>query len=175
MSDLNNIELDSFLIAGLYKSSIVELDVKEKKDPEPGGLKLSLSKEPDWESLGGNKKQILFLVSTPGVKILSDKNRKFLDGILTACKLELADLTLINLLKVPDAGYKELNAYFKPRIIFLMGIDPVDFGLPISFPQFQIQPFANASFLCAPSLDDLENDKVLKSRLWVCLRRIFNL
>jgi hypothetical protein len=64
-------------------------------------------------------------------------------------------------------------AQFSSKIIFLFGIDPVSFGLPVNFPQFQLQPFASATFLFSPPLDELRKDELLKSKLWVCLRRLF--
>jgi hypothetical protein len=47
--------------------------------------------------------------------------------------------------------------------------------LPLNFPHYQIQPFANCSFLYTPSLSEVETDKVQKSKLWVALRRLFNI
>ncbi|MBK9568854.1 MAG: hypothetical protein IPO53_02260 [Chitinophagaceae bacterium] len=54
-------------------------------------------------------------------------------------------------------------------------MEPAAFGLPMHFPHYQIQAFAGNSFLYAPSLKELENDRVEKSKLWVCLKRLFNL
>jgi hypothetical protein len=87
----------------------------------------------------------------------------------------LADVAVVNLNNQPKSSYKELVAFFKSRIVLLFAVEPASFGLPMSFPHFQIQPFAGNSFLFSPSLKELENDKVLKSKLWVCLKRLFNL
>jgi len=45
--------------------------------------------------------------------------------------------------------------------------------MPLSFPEFQVQAFNNCIFLHTPVLEVLETDKVLKSKLWVCLKRMF--
>ncbi len=99
----------------------------------------------------------------------------FLTGILSACKLNLADVAIVNSTNYPDADYKELTKFFASKIVLLFDIEPSAFGLPMSFPHYQIQAFANNSFLYAPSLKDLENDKIEKSKLWVSLKRLFNL
>ena len=70
---------------------------------------------------------------------------------------------------------RNLLTFFKSKIVLLFAVEPASFGLPMSFPHFQIQPFAGNSFLFSPSLKELENDKMLKSKLWVCLKRLFNL
>ena len=73
-----------------------------------------------------------------------------------------------------NASYKELISFFKSKIVFLFDIEPIAFGLPVNFPHYQAQAFASTSFLFSPSLKKLQNDKLQKSKLWVCLRRLFN-
>jgi hypothetical protein len=57
----------------------------------------------------------------------------------------------------------------------LFDTSPAAISLPMSFPYYQLQSFAGSTFLYAPSLKELENDRVEKSKLWVCLKRLFNL
>jgi len=45
----------------------------------------------------------------------------------------------------------------------------------MNFPHFQQQKFTGITFLFSPSLNELENDKLLKSKLWICLKQIFNI
>jgi hypothetical protein len=181
--DLKNIELPPFVIAELYRSSIID----------PGEIPASIqrinaveefpvivdeaapSSSPAWKWLGGNRKNILVVVRHKSVPHLPENELSVLTGMLTACQLSLADVAIVNISCQPSSGYKEVITQFNSRIVFLFGVEPATFGLPMSFPHFQVQGFANSSFLFIPDLSELENDKVLKSKLWVCLRRIFNI
>jgi hypothetical protein len=176
--DLNHIELPPFIIADLYHSSLVEeYKSTEKKSGLEDEKLPALEKEPEspWKSLGGNLKNVLIIINTEEAVHLSDHELTFLTGVLGACKLSLADVAIVNLKNQPEATYKELTTFFKSRIVLLFNVEPASFGLPMNFPHYQIQSFAGNSFLFAPSLRNLENDKVEKSKLWVCLKRLFNL
>ncbi len=178
--DLNDIELSPFLIASLYRSTIVELDGPAKQTTPPT-RKVARDTESyledstgEWKSLGENKKNILIILSNKDVVYLPDDELQFLTGILNACRLSLADVAIVNIANNPEANHKVLTQFFKSRIVLLFAVEPTAFGLPISFPQFQIQPFANNSFLFLPTLKELEMDKLLKSKLWLSLKRLFN-
>ncbi len=163
--DINHINLPGFLVAELYGNSLVLSENETRKVPPETG----------WKSLGQNQKNILVIVKNPEQTHLPDDELKFLTGILTACKLSLADIAILNLSNYPGAGYKELTSHFKSKVILLFDVSPVEFGLPMKFPHYQIQPFAANSFLYSPSLKSLESDKLEKSKLWVSLKRLFNL
>lgn len=172
--ELNNIQLPEGLLADLYRSSLVETaenvpaisTVAEETDAA------SVS---EWQCLGNNQKNILIVVHYPDAMYLPDAALTFLTTMLGACKLGLNDVALVNIKNYPDASYKEMNSFFKSKIVLLFDIEPASFGLPINFPAYQLQAFANATFLFSPSLTELENDKLQKSKLWVCLKRLFNL
>ena len=173
--DLNHIKLPASVVADLYHSSLIDMDetpvnkaVAENTETRPIAL-------PGWKWLGENRKNVLIIVSYPDAVHLPDNDLVFLTGIISACKLSMADVAVVNLNNHPQASYKELVVFFKSKIVLLFALEPASFGLPMSFPHFQIQPFAGNSFLFSPSLKELENDKVLKSKLWVCLKRLFNL
>lgn len=180
--DLNNIDLPASVIADLYHSSLISMD------PAPGQKsKVTKPKEPvtqpvagntttvPWKSLGGNHKNVMVITSNHEAVHLPDNELDLLTGILSACKLTLEDVAIVNLNNHPGASYKDLTSFFKSRIVLLFDVEPASFGLPMSFPQYQIQAFAGNSFLYSPSLKDLGKDKVEKSKLWVSLKRLFNL
>jgi hypothetical protein len=186
--DLNNIILPASVVACLYNTSIIEANeaaevkiipaVSEKEnipEPAPGNNPKKQDDKTKWKSLGNNQKNILVIVQYDDAVHLPDNDLHFLTGILGACKLSIADVSIVNINNHPGASYKELMAAFKSRIVFLFAVEPSAFGLPMSFPHYQIQAFAGNSFLFSPPLKDLENDKVQKSKLWVCLKRLFNL
>ncbi len=180
--DLNNIELPASVVIDLYHSSLV--DSKEAAINSSSASKFirdEITPSPEiitsapWKSLGTNHKNILVVVHHQEAVHLPDNELNFLSGILGACNLSLADVSIVNIKNHPEATYKELTTFFKSRIVLLFEIEPAAFGLPMKFPYYQIQAFAGNSFLYSPSLKDLENDRVEKSKLWVCLKRMFNL
>ena len=168
--DLNNIKLSPALVADLYQSSLIEMNEQTDVSPDT-----TTEEQTKLKWLGENKKNVLLIVNYNDAVYLPDDDLNFLIGILGACKLGIADVAIVNLNNHRDLTYKELLAHFKSKTIFLLGAEPTDIGLPLSFPNFQIQAFANSSFLSSPTLKQLESDKVLKSKLWVCLKKMFNL
>jgi hypothetical protein len=172
--DINHIQLPATVIADLYTSSLIEIgEINARPVPAVAMAENEMATQ-SWRSLGENKKNILVIVTYPDAVHIPDKELQLLTNMLMACKLSLADVAIVNIHK-RTASYKELLTEYKSRITLLFDTEPAGFGLPMSFPFFQIQPFANCSFLYAPSLKELEEDKVLKSKLWVCLKRLFNI
>lgn len=177
--DLNHIKLPVALINDLYKTVLVEpvlnTGVKEVTAPvEKPVITGNQAKAPEWKSLGSNEKNILIIVSYADAVYLPDNDLNFLTVVLNACKLSLADVAVLNRFHYPDASYKELIAYFKSRVVLLFGIEPAAIDLPINFPHYQIQSFNKATFLFTPALEAMEKDKLEKSKLWVSLKRLFN-
>lgn len=178
--DLNHIELSAEVVSGLYPDSLVELNNAPAAKPvaaPPAEAGPARTDKPAtaWKSLGDNQRNILLIVNNEDVVFLPDNELTFLTGILGACKLTMADVAIINLHNNPEIVYKELITHFKAKVVLLFDVEPATFGLPMNFPQYQIQPFSGSSFLYSPSLKELENDRVEKSKLWVCLKRMFNL
>jgi|SRR5882724_7462513 len=168
--DLNHIELPPALVADLYHSLLIETDVQY--DDSPG---ITFAEQPVLKWLGENNKNILMVANYQQAVYLPDEDLNFLTGILGACKLGIADVAIVNLNNQDGISYKELLHQFKSKTVFLFGVEPTSVGLPLSFPHFQVQAFANSIFLFSPTLGELERDKVLKSKLWVSLKKIFNL
>lgn len=176
--NINHIELSPGTIAELYENTLtgtidkenntaMETRLKETKN-EPG-------KSDEIKALGNNRKHILILVKNQQAVFLLDEELNFLAEILLACRLSLDDVKLVNVHAHTGIIYKPLLEQFKSRIILLFDVEPGLIGLPVSFPHYQLQAFSGCTFLYSPSLKRLENDKVEKSKLWVCLKRLFNL
>mgnify|MGYP003542449339 FL=1 len=176
--DLNNIELPASVVADLYQNYLVGSTepVKEKKTKKEVIAANPIAETTKmWKSLGENKKNILIIVNSPDAVHIPDNELSFLTGVLGACKLNMADVAVVNRNNYSEATYKELTSFFKSKIVFLFDIEPSAFGLPMNFPHYQIQAFAGNSFLFCPSLKELENNKIEKSKLWGSLKRLFNL
>ena len=172
--DINHIKLPATLITEWYSNALIESN-EMANPPATGPARVIEDESSTWKVLGENKKNILVIVDNPDTVYLPDQHLQLLTSMLTACNLSLSDVAIINLRNQPSQNYKPIITEFISRVVLMFGIGPEQIDLPMNFPQFQIQAFAGASFLCSPSLDELENDKMLKCKLWVALRRLFNI
>ena len=160
---LNNIQFSDYLCQHLYtKSLIITTDVSKT-----GTAKIKI------ESLGGNKKKILFLVNNSQDKFLGNEEMTLLTNLITACQLSMEDIALVNYHNSGSINYKDLIDYFQSGKILLFGISTTELGLPFVVPDFQIQSYTEKLFMSAPALKELLSDKNLKKELWICLKKIF--
>jgi hypothetical protein len=179
--DLNDIKLPASVVANLYTHSLVDTGETAPVQHKPEPVTATTVQPPadttakTWKWLGENNRNILVAVQYDDVVHLPDAQLQFLANMLSACKLSLADVAIVNVKAQPQGQYKEIITQFKSKVALLFDIEPSAFGMPMNFPYFQIQPFDSCSFLYSPSLEELEADKLQKSKLWVALKRLFNL
>jgi hypothetical protein len=166
---LENIQLPAIVIQDLFKKSLIDLNTQQK----PGQTVNPASG--DMTFLGKNGRNIAILVHSPETLYLPDNELDFLMGILTACGLTMADIALINIAQKKEIDYKILESSLSAEKIFLFGPGPAVLKLPLSFPHYQVQRYNNQVYLAAPSLLQLQADKMEKSKLWACLKQIFSL
>lgn len=164
---LNNIQLPAFVIQDLFQKNLVDVSRDKQNQPDSNDKELLV--------FGGNKQHIIIIVSNPETSFVTDEQLTFLSGILTACKLTLEDIGLLNIASYPGISYKKISDTFNPRIIMLFGVLPEDIQLPFVMPGFQKQSYNNSVYLAVPSLTDLENNKDQKRKLWIVLQQIFSL
>jgi hypothetical protein len=170
---LNTIKFETTDIVSLYKNSLVEINAKQQILPQT-----NTNGEPvatGWKFLGENKKKFLVIVRNAMAVHIPDKQLTFLIKLLAACNLDLADVAVLNFQDHNASEFNEILNFFKPKVVLLFDVEPGEFGLPMIFPQFQVQGYKDAVFVSSPSLDVIEPDKSLKGKLWVCLKKIFNL
>lgn len=164
---LNNLSLPANLVTELYRNSLIsEVPVFSERKTKPGE---------EVRFLGENRKHILVIVNDPESVHIADEQLSFLTKLLASTDHSLADVAIINLNQLKTVNPAGITQQLKSRLVFLFGVEPTDFGLPVSFPQFQVQALNKVQYLFSPSLNELEKDKLSKSKLWVCLKRIFNI
>ncbi|HTS46255.1 MAG TPA: hypothetical protein VMH01_17790 [Puia sp.] len=166
MTGLDNIKLPASVIADLFRDSLVTNAEKKPADAKEG-----------YKFLGNNQKKITVLVNSPYSFYLTDHDLLFITKMLEACKLNIGDVAIVN--HAHNAvQVARLAQQLHPRIILLFGVDPTAIQLPFTFPAFKLQEYNNCVYLCAPAPDKLNQDneesKLLKSKLWVCLRKLFD-
>ena len=169
-SELNNIEMSPQLVVQLYKNSFIETSEEHGKFHTK-----SNSEDVKLKFLGNNDKNILLIVNYRDAVHLPDDQLDFLINMLSACKLGITDVSIVNMNNNPELNYKNAIDFFNSRIIILFGVEPSDLSLPVSFPHFQVQQFSGRTYLFTPPLQEINHDNVIKSKVWVCLRRVFGI
>lgn len=176
----NQLQLPAELIGTLYNGNIVCLETGHVEvKPEPKKKSSGPGKDsPAFSFMGENHRQIVWMIQQPGTVTPDESAVAFIQKMLEACKMELGDIALINIAHQPltmDLVKKELH----PAQVILFGVNPEQIGLPILFPEFKLQAYDNTTYLLVPDLTLLnqsnETGKLLKSKLWVCLRQLFQL
>ena len=163
---LNNIQLSAQQLVQLYENVLVE-DVPRPKSIE--------AEQPAIRSLGGNAKKILILVQKENEAFLPDGELQFLTTVLGACGLSVADIALVNFASVTQKNYSALLEHFGSKQVVLFDVTPLQLGMPINFPPFQVQAFKDCRYLQAPALHLIEADVTLKKSLWAALKNLFGL
>jgi len=171
--NLNTIKFDTTDIALLFKNSLVEINTSQKNLTQADIITGPVNTR--WKYLGENKKKTLVVVRYPDAVHIPDKQLSFLSKLLAACNLNLADVAILNFQDHRSSEFNEILDFFKPKIVLLFNIEPAEFGLPMIFPQYQVQGYKDAVFVSSPPLEVIEPDKTLKGKLWVCLKKIFSL
>jgi len=130
-----------------------------------------------YKFLGNNRKKVTILVQSPGIPFLPDNQLTFLTKILEACRMNIGDVAIVNTATAP-VTIAALKQQLAPAAILLFGLEPTAIKLPINFPVFKVQPYDDCNYLSAPPLTQLvqqtEESKLLKSKLWVCLKTLFD-
>jgi hypothetical protein len=171
---LSDITLPGSVIADLYRQSLVQTGPLKETGPAPANK--TATGVNNYKFLGNNQQQITIIVHFENETFLPDQHLQFLTKMLEACKLNLGHVAIVNHAKQP-VDMEILKEQLRPSSVLLFGVEPVAIRLPLNFPQFKEQAFAGCAYLYTPALEilnqDTEEGKLLKSKLWVCLRKLF--
>lgn len=157
--------LPGFLLRDLYKDSLVELKEIKQTPEKPADVKSNV--------LGNNQQQVLILVNYPDQLVIPEPDLSFLLTILQACNMSLNDVSIFNTAVAVKKNYQELSDLFKPKVMLLFGVPQSGINLPVHFPDYQVQAFRDIKFLSSPPLNELQEDKAIKLKLWAGLKKIF--
>ena len=128
--------------------------------------------------LGGNKKRIAFIVNSATDVYLPDTQLDWLQKMLEACRLNLGDVAIANVAK-NDFSISDIKQELFSNTVILLGAEPSAIQLPINFPHFNLQQHDGITFLATPPPGQLNQStaeaKLLKSKLWVSLQKLFKL
>jgi len=174
---LDKIQLPDFLIPGLFKDSLVITN--ELKAAKVASKTTEKAVAPPAKLfLGDNKKNITIIVNDGEAVYLRESWLQFLTNILAACKLNIGDVAIINQLQ-SKTSFAELQFATAPKYLITFDVSGKDIGLPFTIPHYQVQGHSKCSILLCPPLSvmlgDNEAVKIEKTKLWVSLKKMFNI
>jgi hypothetical protein len=164
---LNSIQLSPTSIQELYRHSLVQL-----KSPV---VATETKPVAAFNILGKNQQHIVIIVNNNAVAFVPDEELNFLLGVLSACKLNMDDVGILNISKKPSPDYKKIAAELHAEKLILFGTAPDAIKLPLSFPHYQVQRYNEQTYLSAPALSAIQLDKAEKTKLWNSLKQIFSI
>lgn len=165
---LNDIRLSATIVAALYPKSLVQIgngnastsfesSNTNTAKPAPAGIKY----------LGNNARNITVVVNNAQHTFLPEDQLGFLTKILSACKLNIGDVAIVNL-----SG----GATLQSAINALAPVKIISFGTG-SYSLFTIQNIDGVDCTEAPAIAEMlsesEQSKSLKSKLWSTLKSMF--
>ena len=182
---LDKIQLPDFLIAGLFNDTLVITDEPKSLKTPPKTIEqvipqpqIATVAPPKKLFLGDNKKNITILVNDNQAVYLRDEWLKFLTNILAACKLNIGDVAIVNQSQ-SRTTFTELQPVTYPKYLITFGVGSRDIALTFSIPDYQVQDYNKCIFLLCPPLSvmfgDTEAVKLEKTKLWVSLKKMFNI
>ncbi len=173
---LNDIILSPVTISALYKKSLVDTGAQALKKQETVTPKSGESTATPFipAYLGNNLRQVAILVQYEDEVYLPEEQLQFLTSILKACQLNIADIAIINAARHP-AGPDTLKENLGTRQLIVFGVFK---GITDGMEAFTIAERNGISLLVAPELEKLNQQtadgKLLKGKLWLCLKQLFN-
>ncbi|HZH95805.1 MAG TPA: hypothetical protein VEY06_07975, partial [Flavisolibacter sp.] len=123
---LNNVQLSTRLLVDLYATVLVDT------------IASNMPVQVKTKFLGANTKKILIIITNDDSEFLPDAEFNFLSSVLNSCRLSLDDVVVVNWMNSSD-GVNEITRRFESKIVLSFNLDPIRSGLPMNFPQFQIQ------------------------------------
>lgn len=177
------IQLPEVVIAGLYKDALVitqfnpkpkaTQQITNKKMKEDESMPPLIKK---W-FLGDNKKNVAILIKDSSAVHINDEWLTTLSKLLSACKLTLEDVAIVNYANHSEA-FSSLKETMQPKITLMFDVTTQDIQLPFTIPHYQVQRYADCAFMTAPantlSTQTQEPIRSEKKKLWEKLKLIFN-
>jgi hypothetical protein len=176
VADLNNIPLPVSLVAGIYKNHLVEPGQLSQSEPVTAKKRQAAKAGPATiQYLGQNQKGVCLLVDYADDVHLPDSQLVFLTNILQACKLNLGDVAIINCNR-QQVSVSSLLKQFSCNHLLIFGAAAGAIDLQ-ELPLFSVQTEDKLQLVRSPAAENLNSSgaesKLLKSKLWACLKEMF--
>lgn len=125
--------------------------------------------------INGGTQYPLVIVFNKKEKELTSNEHALLSNILKACKVNMAQVMLINIQYDPINKLKLIQQVYQPKYLIGFGVSRAMLGITISAKPYTNIQFLHCNMLFAHSLALIESDKQKKMLLWQCLQQLFQL
>ena len=181
-----NIKLPDFVIADLYKNTLVITDEVAVKHLPPG-MQITENepkKSPETVQtaqkkwfLGDNKKGIVIVARDEEAVFINDEWLDTLSKMLGGLNINLGDTAIVNMHTHP-VTFADLKEQLQARHVIMFGVTTQQLQLPFTIPDYQVQNYAGCTLLAAPvttlagAANTTDKVKAEKRKLWDSLKRM---
>lgn len=163
------------------KSPLPAEELPAGSAPKPAALKKSSpvkdlipGNEEVFHYLGENRRFVLVLVNYPEEKYLPAAEKEYLEKILSAVKLNLEDIALLNYARYSGKKYTELKDFFAFAGLLLFGVAPQQLSIPGPVLPYHLGIVEGVKILGVDSTEILLPDPQKKKQLWAELQKMFS-
>jgi len=166
-------QLPNFIITDLYKNALTIIE----EENETITKELITNNTNTLNFLGENKKKISILIAEENTLHLQDDSYQFITNIIAACKLNMADVAIVNC-EQPSITWNNIQETLTPTICIVFGNILPKINFTHTLHLYQPQTIDTTTFLLSAALPILkpttQEAKLEKSKLWICLKKMFN-
>lgn len=192
--------LPNSVLVSLYKDTLVlpELDKKNTAIHEPPSEQMNLpspiqaaiiAPTPSVPSempietghikyLGEHLKQVTIIVKDELAVHLNEKDLSLLSSILSACKLNLADIALINIAQQKLSLHEILNS-LPSKLVMIFDVSGAELKIKLPTTLYKSIQLGDTYLLFSNSLSLMQGGdpsaKLEKGKLWIILKQLFQL
>jgi hypothetical protein len=159
----DKLQLDPYILARIYTQPIIP----GRKEP----VAVVAETPPKVKFLGENQKNITLFIQNDSEAYLNEELFNLLTNILNACKLGMQDISLINIAQYNAMTFSAWQAAVPMKQAVLFGISPTTMGLE-DIPHYQLLEVNGCQLISSDHLQLIAQDKVLKGRLWMGLKKL---
>ena len=138
----------------------VPLTAVESMDPEA-----KISVPADFDYLGENNKYFLVLIDDKIHTRINPVHQEMLLKVMSAKKLELRDLAILNISRYPEVKFNVLKTFFSCSRIVMFGVSPAEIGIP-PVKANTIASAGTVKVLATYGLEEMRNDADKKREFW---------
>ncbi|WP_069660186.1 hypothetical protein [Arcticibacter eurypsychrophilus] len=142
-----------------------------REDPLPEITNEKEEQHITFEYLGENNKFLLLLINDQTHSNLQSQELEALQKILSAKRMSLKDIAIVNQRKYPNSGWKELKNYFACSSIVLFGIEPTAIQIR-KLPLNAITEFEGMQILATYSFTDMMVNEDKKREFWNQMKKL---
>lgn len=164
--DFNHLQLTDQQIEELYSSHLVITEPTAATQP------VVKAKTSTVGITGKNGKQFVWVVNEPDYPFLSDEDFQFLSEVISACKMNMDDISLVNIAQ-NNLAFDDLYKQLQPKILITSFLDQN--WLPVSAESYTLKQQPAYQLYCTEALYIIRNDKAKKSKLWLALKQMLGL